>query len=112
MRKLFYTAAALSVLLATLMAANAAEVPPYARPVAPPVYLPPPFTWTGFYIGPNLGGAWSQRNLTDTLLGLSLSNLNDKGAFIGGGQLTTSNPNVQMVKVGANYLFKYAVGGY
>src|SRR5262245_3628339 len=84
MRKLFYTTAALSVLLATLMAANAAEVPPYARPV---IYLPPPFTWTGFYIGPNLGGAWSQRNLTDTLLGLSLSNINDKGAFIGGGQL-------------------------
>jgi outer membrane immunogenic protein len=69
------------------MAANAAEVPPYARPVAPPVYLPPPFTWTGFYIGPNLGGAWSQANLTDTLLGLSLSNINDKGTFIGGGQL-------------------------
>ena len=87
MRKLFYTTAALSVLLATLMAANAAEVPPYARPVAPPVYLPPPFTWTGFYIGPNLGGAWSQANLTDTLLGLSLDNVNDKGAFIAGGQL-------------------------
>src|SRR5262249_54468158 len=29
----------------------------------------------------------SGRNLTDTLLGLNLSNLNDKGAFIGGGQL-------------------------
>jgi hypothetical protein len=30
MRKFFYATAALSVLLATLMAANAAEVPPYA----------------------------------------------------------------------------------
>ena len=73
MRKLFYATAALSALLATLMAANAADVPPYAHPVAPPVYLPQPFSWTGFYIGPNLGGAWSQRNLTDTLLGLSLA---------------------------------------
>ena len=87
MRQLFYTTAAVSVLLAMSMAANAAEVPPYVRPVAPPVYVPPPFTWTGFYLGANLGGAWSQRNLTDTLLGLSLSNVNDKGAFIGGGQL-------------------------
>src|SRR5258706_3686110 len=69
------------------MAANAADVPPDARPVAPPVYLSQPFSWTGFYIGPNLGGAWRQRNLPDTLLGLSLSNVNDKGAFIGGGQL-------------------------
>ena len=87
MRKFFYATAALSALLATVMAANAADVPPYARPVAPPVYLPQPFSWTGFYIGANLGGAWGQRNLTDTLLGLSLSNVNDKGAFIGGGQL-------------------------
>src|ERR1700757_4812015 len=87
MRKFLYATAALSVLLATLMAANAADVPPDARPVAPPVYLPQPFSWTGFYIGANLGGAWSQRNLTDTLLGLSLSNVNDRGAFIGGGQL-------------------------
>src|SRR5258708_35878658 len=69
------------------MDANAADVPPYARPVVPPVYVPPPFSWTGFYLGANLGGAWGQRNLTDTLLGLSLSNLNDKGAFIGGCQL-------------------------
>src|ERR1700751_1786471 len=70
MRKFFYATAALSVLLATLMAANAADEPPYARPVAPPVYLPQPFSWTGFYIGLNLGGAWSQRNLTDSLFGL------------------------------------------
>ena len=60
-RKFFYATAALSVLLATLIAANAADVPPYARPVAPSVYLPPPFSWTGFYIGPNLGGAAADR---------------------------------------------------
>src|SRR6516165_6944257 len=88
MRKLFHTAAAVPALLALSMAANAAEVgarPPVYAP--PPGYVAPPFTWTGFYVGGNLGGAWSQRNLTDTLLGLNLSNLNDKGAFIGGGQL-------------------------
>src|SRR5262245_17671356 len=88
MRKLFHTAAAVAALLALSIAANAAEVgarPPDYAP--PPIYVAPPFSWTGFYIGPNLGGAWSQRNLTDTLLGLSLSNVNDKGAFIGGGQL-------------------------
>src|SRR5262249_48399371 len=87
MRKLFDAIAALSVLLTTLMSANAADVPPYAPPVAPPVYVPPPFSWTGFYIGLNLGRAWSQRNRPDPLLGLSLSNVNDRGAFIGGGQL-------------------------
>jgi len=34
------------------------------------------------------------------------------GGFLAGDTFTTSNPNVQMVKVGANYLFKYGVGGY
>ena len=129
MRKLFYATAALSVLLATSMAANAADVPPYARPVVPPVYVPPPFSWTGFYLGANIGGAWGRRNVTDSLFGLSLSNsvvkieydylgLNSQtftapaGGFLAGDTFTTSNPNVQMVKVGANYLFKYGVGGY
>ena len=87
-RRLFHTAAAVAALLALSMAANAAEVgarpPVYAPPL---VYVAPPFSWTGFYFGANIGGAWERRNLTDSLLGLSLSNVNDKGAFIGGGQL-------------------------
>jgi outer membrane immunogenic protein len=91
MRKLFHTTAALSVLLATSMAANAADVPPYAPPppvYAPPVYVPPAFfSWTGFYLGGNIGGAWPHDNVTDTLLGLNFSNGNNNGVFIGGGQL-------------------------
>ena len=87
MGKLFHTTAALSVLLATSMGANAADVPPYAPPAAPAVYLPPPLSWTGFYIGVNLGGAWGQRKVTDSLFGLSFDTGINKGAFIGGGQL-------------------------
>jgi outer membrane immunogenic protein len=89
MRKLFHTGAALLVLLPMSMAANAADVTarpaPYAPP--PPVYVPPPFSWTGFYIGVNVGGAWGQRNVTDSLLGLNFETGNNSGAFIGGGQL-------------------------
>src|SRR5215470_17157743 len=87
MLKLLQAIGAPAALLSLSMVANAAEVPPYARPVALPVYMPPPFSWTGFYVGPNLGGAWSQSHLTDSLFGLNLSNVNDRGAFIGGGQL-------------------------
>ena len=89
MRKLFHTTAALSVLLATSMAANAADVPPYAPPppvYAPPVYAPPPL-WTGFYLGGNIGGAWANRDVTDTFLGVNFNNGNNNGVFIGGGQL-------------------------
>ena len=32
--------------------------------------------------------------------------------FLPGDTFTQSNRNIQMVKVGANYLFKYGVGGY
>jgi outer membrane immunogenic protein len=44
-------------------------------------------TWTGFYLGGNIGGAWRNDNLSDTLSGLNFSNGNNNGVFIGGGQL-------------------------
>ena len=105
MLKLLHTTAALSVLLATSMAANAADVraqpPQYAPPS--PVYAPPSFNWTGFYIGANIGGAWANRDVRDPFLGVNFNNGNSNGTFIGGGQL------------GYNWQFGYAVlgrGGY
>src|SRR6266853_1111594 len=101
MRKLFHTTAALSVLLAMSMAANAADVTarpaPYAPP--PPVYAPPPFSWTGFYLGGNIGGAWARRDVTDTFFGVNFGSGNNNGVFIGGGQL------------GYNWQIGYAVLG-
>jgi outer membrane immunogenic protein len=85
MRKLFCTTATAAVLVALSMTADAADVgaggPAY---VPPPVYAPPPFTWTGFYLGANIGGAWGQGTATDSLFGLSFGT---NGVSIGGGQL-------------------------
>ena len=65
-----------------------------------------PFTW-GF------GYVHGQNEFFRSLLGLSSQTFTaPAGGFLAGDTFITSNPNVQMVKVGANYLFKYGVGGY
>ena len=72
------------VAFAVLTAAAHADGPyyPSVRVYAPP---PPPFTWAGFYLGGNIGAAWSSGTLTDNLTGASF-NTNNAG-FIGGGQV-------------------------
>jgi outer membrane immunogenic protein len=92
------TAAAL--VLATSQLASAADLPP-ATPRAPAVYVPavvPVYNWTGFYIGGNLGAAWTQGNLSDSF-GLGSWSNSQKATFTGGGQ------------VGAQYQFNWAVVG-
>jgi hypothetical protein len=48
--------------------------------------LPIYYNWNGFYIGGNLGGAWTNGALTDNVTGVSLGGGNQSG-FIGGGQI-------------------------
>ena len=80
-------------------AVMAADLPPPAAPVyrPPPVVVVPAFTWTGCYIGGNVGGAWVNTHSYDTngvitgIAGVPLVN-GDLGAqtvagFAGGGQL-------------------------
>ncbi|MDB5582777.1 MAG: hypothetical protein JWR80_7953 [Bradyrhizobium sp.] len=59
MRTLTIAAVAGSALLAGIMTAGAADMPLKARPMAAP---PPAFSWTGFYVGANVGGAWTPNN--------------------------------------------------
>ena len=44
-------------------AAGAADLPTTKAPPAPAPYVPPAFSWTGFYIGGNVGGAWGDGSL-------------------------------------------------
>ena len=64
--------------------AGAADMPVRA-PLPPPL---PVFSWTGFYIGGNIGGAWTSNRWTDTFFGTNFNNNNNNnGVFIGGGQI-------------------------
>jgi outer membrane immunogenic protein len=59
-----------------------------------PAYAPPPYDWTGFYVGGNLGAGWSglsNTNFSDTLGSSFTGPTNTQ--FVGGAQ------------VGANYQF-------
>ena len=61
--------------------AIAADLPVKAPPPAPI----PVFSWTGFYIGANIGGAWSHSTITDAITGATFNT--DNSGFIGGGQV-------------------------
>jgi outer membrane immunogenic protein len=78
---LFSTTAALSV-LAVWTSPQAADLQMPTKAPPPP---PPVFSWTGFYLGGNLGGAWGHGTVTDTFNGINFGGTRN-GVFIGGGQ--------------------------
>src|SRR5258708_38655425 len=85
MYKLSTSIVVASALLAISMGANASDLPVRAAPPPPMVYAPPPFTWTGFYIGGIFGGAWARTTLTANLTGAR--GTGDLGGLLGGGRL-------------------------
>jgi outer membrane immunogenic protein len=80
MKKL--TLLATAALLGISNAGQAADLPVKAPP-PPPL---PIFSWTGFYIGGNVGAAWTNRHVTDSFSGLEFSRASD-AVFVGGGQI-------------------------
>src|SRR5947199_7723829 len=58
MQKLAIAVAA-SALLTGIVTASAADMAVKAAPIP---MAPAPFSWTGFYVGANVGGAWTNNN--------------------------------------------------
>jgi outer membrane immunogenic protein len=59
MRKFLFASSAIAALMIAAPA-SAADMPVKARPLPPP----PVFSWTGFYVGAHLGGAWGTTEST------------------------------------------------
>jgi opacity protein-like surface antigen len=79
MKRLLLGSAALAAIGVTVVA-HAADIPTKAPPA--PVYAPP-YNWSGFYVGANFGGAWTNGSL-------NIAGNNFHGGiteFIGGGQV-------------------------
>ena len=86
--------------------ALAADLPP--PPPAPATYIPvaPPYNWTGFYIGGNLGAGFSNGSFSDTL-GSTFTNSTNT-TFLGGGQVGVNYEFWGGLVIGAEAMFDWA----
>jgi len=106
MYKLLSAIALASSALAFSFAANAADL---SRP-PPPVYkapavVAPPFSWTGFYIGGNVGAGWGRGEINDTVGFVNFATSNN-ASFIGGGQIG-GNYQIGAFVIGAEAQFDW-----
>ena len=83
MKRFLLSSAAASVVALTSVAAQAADLP--RRAYTPPPVVAPLFSWTGFYVGANIGGAWADTDITNGFTGTTWSP--SGSSFIGGGQV-------------------------
>ena len=81
MRRLSLLSAVAAAVLGVAGPGRAADMPVKA----PPPVVVVPFTWTGFYLGGNIGASWGHRDFADITRGLTFSQTSD-GRFIGGPQ--------------------------
>jgi outer membrane immunogenic protein len=72
----------LAALALIVSQASAADLPRKAPAYVPPA--PPPYVWTGCYAGGNIGGAWSNVDITGVASGVTGSGNNS--GLAGGGQ--------------------------
>jgi outer membrane immunogenic protein len=105
MRKMLLAGTALlSLVSGSAMAADLSRPPPVEYKAPPMV---PVFSWTGFYIGGNLGGAWAHADVTDSLNGLNFSNGSNNGVFIAGAQVG-GNYQINNFVIGLEGTFDWA----
>lgn len=81
-RILLATVALVALGSASALAADLPRRPVYKAPVM----MAPPPTWTGCYIGGNVGAGWSRTNVNDEISGAPIAELT-ANSIVGGGQV-------------------------
>jgi outer membrane immunogenic protein len=109
MKKLLTLAAALVIGASlTAFAADLPVAPP--PPVRAPAFVPPPFTWTGIYVGGNIGWGWTNVNFTDT--GPAPAAFGFGAVFpLGSTQSINQNGFLGGAQIGVNWQFQQFVVG-
>lgn len=95
---------ALSAAFAAAATTSMAADLPGRAPAPAPFVSAPVFTWTGFYVGGQIGGAWTKQRMNE---------FTPAGAFVGFGNLDTSGV-VGGMHIGYNYQFPgsaFVLGG-
>jgi outer membrane immunogenic protein len=106
MKRLLINLAGAAMLLSPV-AAHSADLPAQTYTKAPAVVPPPVFSWTGFYIGGNIGGAWANDYWTDSLFQTNFNTGNNNGVFIGGAQIG-GNYQIGSFVIGGEWDFDWA----
>jgi outer membrane immunogenic protein len=92
-------------------AALAADLPPLVAPPpqAPANYVPviPPYNWSGFYIGGNLGAGWNSAGSLSDTFGSNFSGSGQNASFLGGGQVGVNYQFWGGVVIGAEAMFDW-----
>lgn len=107
MKKCLLAATALA-LVAGIGTASAADLPIRKGPPVAPVYVPPAFTWTGFYVGVNAGGAWANRDNNN--IGFPFVGAVPVGGFFPATRSGNNGGFIGGVQAGYNYQFTPGAG--
>src|SRR6185436_14237106 len=108
MKRLAFAVTALSIVGGSALAADLP--PPMAPPPhAPAAYIPvaPPYNWSGFYIGGNLGAAWNSGGSVSDTFGSTFSGSAQTTEFVGGGQVGVNYEFRERVVIGAEAMFDW-----
>src|SRR5262249_42438660 len=109
MKRLAFAVTALSIVGGSAWAADILPPPVPPPPQAPAAYIPvaPPYNWSGFYVGGNLGAAWNSGGSVSDTFGSTFTGSGQTTKFTGGGQVGVNYEFWGGVVIGAGATFNW-----